>query len=155
MPLCSPQPLAQCQGQNVWLEPPMVPRPCPLEQGAVAGRLHSGECHREACPASQAGPCPSEHDFGQTQSKSLPWSPARAKHGLQGRLQGPINSQAYVRRGKWQKSQEAECELGMQLPSSTRVSLYCVHPTSKVNKNLGLKGLTDFFSPFRFGVRFQ
>lgn len=58
----------------------MVPRLCPLEQGAVAGHLHSGECHREAFPASQAGPCPSEHDFGQTQLKSFPWGPARVKH---------------------------------------------------------------------------
>lgn len=58
----------------------MVPRLCPLEQEAVAGHLRSGECHREAFPAGRAGPCPSEHDFGQTQLKSLPWSPARVKH---------------------------------------------------------------------------
>lgn len=123
----------------------MVPGPCPLEQEAVAGRPRSGECHREAFPASQAGPCPSEHSFGQTQLKSLPWSPARVKRGLQGSLQGPINSQAEVLRGKWQKSQEVERDLGMQLSSSARVSLYCVHTTSKVNKNLGIKGLRDFF----------
>lgn len=72
----------------------MVPRLCPLEQEAVSVRPRSGECHREAFPAGQAGPCPSEHNFGQTQLKSLPWSPARAKCGLQGSLQSLINSQA-------------------------------------------------------------
>lgn len=146
MSLCSPQPLAQCQGQNVWLEPPMVPRLCPLEQEGVSGCPRSAECHREGFPASHAGPCPSEHSFGQTQLKNLPWRPARVKHVVCKVICKVQLTAKQVLKGKWQKSQEVERDLGMQLSSSTRVSLYSVHTTLKVNKKLGLKVLTDFVS---------